>query len=350
MSELTVVQRAEVALGTPEHEKALVALAAESVGIVAITNTAGYDECHAARMRLKNARLDVEKRAKAAREDAQAFSKAIIAQEKKLVGIVSPEEDRLAVIQKAYDDAKEAERQAKAKAEAERVNAIKYRIDEIRATVSIVAGSSASRIAEILGDLMEMNIDDSFAEFVQEAQAALETAIARVNKLLADAKEREAEQERIRLERIELARLRKAEEERQAQERAKFEAERAAARAEAEAKALAERTAHEKRVAAEQAALDAERKELEAQRRAMEAAKPTPISQMTNEQTHKHLDNIGMGKPHIKLATGEVTTRIQKPTDDMIIESLVLDFKVDRITVIGWLRQMDLELAYVRAA
>jgi len=262
---------------------------------------------------------------------------------------VVPEEDRLAAIQKAYDDAKEAERQEKARIEAERVNAIKYRIDEIRSTVSVVAGSSASRIQMILEDLMETEIDESFAEFVQEAQAALETAIARVNKLLADAKEREAEQERIKQERAELARLRKAEEERQAQERAKFEAERAAARAEAEAKALAERTAHEKRVAAEQAALDAERKELEAQRRAMEATKPSLISQATHEQAQKHLDSIGMGKPHIKLATGEVTTRT-RPTDDMIIESLALDFKVDRITVIGWLRQMDLELAYVRAA
>ena len=204
MNDLTIAQRAAVALGTPEYQQRLVALAAASAPIVAITNKAGYDECHAARMALKTARVDVEKRAKAAREDAQAFSRAVIAEEKTLVALIQPEEDRLAVIQKAWDDARELERAEKARIEAARVNAIKYRIDEIRSTVSVVAGSSASRIQMVLEDLMETNIDESFAELVQEAQAALETAIARINKLLADAKEREAEAERIKMERIAL--------------------------------------------------------------------------------------------------------------------------------------------------
>src|SRR5574337_572738 len=92
---LTVAGRAAIAIGAPAYEIALVDLVKESASIVQIKDKSGYQQAHSARMRLKGTRVEIQKRAKDAREDAQAFSKAVIAEEKRLVALVCPEEDRL---------------------------------------------------------------------------------------------------------------------------------------------------------------------------------------------------------------------------------------------------------------
>ena len=130
--ELTLPQRAAVALNAAEHERKLVELAAGAKAIVAITNAAGYQECHATRMALKRTRVEIERTGKAAREDAQAFSKAVIAEEKRLVGIIAGEEERLCDLQDAWDAKLEAEREAKRKAEQDRVDGIRAKIDAMR--------------------------------------------------------------------------------------------------------------------------------------------------------------------------------------------------------------------------
>src|SRR5574337_2192417 len=109
---LTVAERASVAIGAPAYEIALVDLVKESAGIVQIKDKIGYQQAHSARMRLKCIRVDIQKRAKEAREDAQAFSKAVIAEEKRLVALVCPEEDRLQGLQDVWDAAREAVKQA----------------------------------------------------------------------------------------------------------------------------------------------------------------------------------------------------------------------------------------------
>lgn len=126
---LTVVQRASVALGATEHEKKLVELAKQSVAITTISNNGGLQECHAARMRLKNARIEIEKLGKSARDDATKFSKAVIAEEARLVALIEPEEKRLQAIQDAWDAAREAERIAHENAERERLARIQEAIE-----------------------------------------------------------------------------------------------------------------------------------------------------------------------------------------------------------------------------
>jgi hypothetical protein len=93
--QMTPIQYADQALAFADTKEKLTALAASSVRIVEITNKAGYQECHAARMALKTARVEIEKRGKDARADALAIQKAIIAKEKELVGLIEPEEQRL---------------------------------------------------------------------------------------------------------------------------------------------------------------------------------------------------------------------------------------------------------------
>ena len=94
-TELTVQARAAVALGSSKAEAELVELASKSKAIIAITNNDGRTECHTAAMVAKDARVNIEKAGKAAREDATAFSKAVIAEEKRLVDLIAPEEKRL---------------------------------------------------------------------------------------------------------------------------------------------------------------------------------------------------------------------------------------------------------------
>lgn len=51
------------------------------------------------RIALRDARVNIEKRGKEMRADALAFQKKVIAKEKELIGIIEPEEDRLAKIE-----------------------------------------------------------------------------------------------------------------------------------------------------------------------------------------------------------------------------------------------------------
>lgn len=61
------------------------------------------------RLSLKNARVSITKKGKELREEAIAFQKAVIGKEKELIGIIEPEEDRLAGIEELAKTRKERE-------------------------------------------------------------------------------------------------------------------------------------------------------------------------------------------------------------------------------------------------
>lgn len=61
------------------------------------------------RLSLKNARINITKKGKELREEAIAFQKAVIGKEKELIGIIEPEEERLAGIEELAKKRKEAE-------------------------------------------------------------------------------------------------------------------------------------------------------------------------------------------------------------------------------------------------
>ena len=86
-TELTVTARAALALSSEQTRKDLKELVAKSANIREVKNAAGRDECHGAAMALVRARTTITKTGKAAREDAAAFQKAVIAEEKSLIAI-----------------------------------------------------------------------------------------------------------------------------------------------------------------------------------------------------------------------------------------------------------------------
>lgn len=287
-TQLTVIERAQVALGAAEHEKKLVALAAQSTEIVAITNPASYQQLHSARMVLKNERIGLEKLGKAARDDATKFSKAIIAEEARLIGIIEPEEKRLEAIQKAHDDRLAIEKAAREQAEAERIARIQAAIEEIKSVDSglTVMIGSALIMATIEG-LQREPLDERFAEFAPEAEKAKVLAMMRLNSLHSGALEYEAEQRRVKAEREELARLKAAEDQRQ-REAAEREAVEIRKRAEEDAKRRAEIAAEERaaaeRIAAQERAAQAERDKADREARERLAAQEAEAKRIRDEE------------------------------------------------------------------
>jgi hypothetical protein len=231
------------------------------VTITEVKNKDGREQCHGAMMTLKNARVAIEKAAKAAREDATAFSRAVIAEEKRLVALAAPEETRLQGLRDAWDAEIEREKQAKLAAEKARVDSIKARIERFMIDAVTVSDLSSAAIDAHATKLSESVISlDEYMEFSGEAQMKRDDTVKWLRERQRQAAEREAEAARLAAEREALERQRAEEATRLAAERAELdrlrseqeERERvaAAARAEQEAKDRAER----ERVEAEQRA------------------------------------------------------------------------------------------------
>lgn len=251
---LTVQQRASIAIGGSEYEEELKEMASRSSGIVSISNRAGLQECHAARMGLKRTRMLIGDKAKAATEDAKAFVSAVGARAKELVAILTPEESRLGELQDGYEAEQERLKEEARKAEQARVNAILDRIAEI-SSIPFVAGMKTLQGAiEVLEKLERISIDDSYQEFSGRAVTVLQSTKDAVRKII----------EQIEAEEI----ARKKAEEDAALRAAEAESARIA-KAEQDAKRAAERKAEDDRLAAERAKLAAEKAEFDAKRAAI---------------------------------------------------------------------------------
>lgn len=266
MNQLTATERASSVLKFEETKAALLPLVEASARIVNITNGAGYAEAQSARVKLKNTRVEIEKRGKAAREDATAFSKAVIAKEKELIGVIAPEEDRLQSLQDEWDSAIAREKAAKAEAERLRVLTIRLAIDAVRGLPLQAVGATSAQIADLI-NRANLPFEIDAQEFEIEAKRAQQDAVERLTAayVAAVAEEqrreefriaKELEDRRIAEDRAELARLRAEQEKRGAEERARLAAEREAeeqARAERMAVETAERKERESKEVAERA-------------------------------------------------------------------------------------------------
>ncbi len=170
---LTAVQRAATALESSAIEQQLTELAESTKDIVVVTNKDGREQCHRAYMVAREKRVSVEKLGKAARDDANAFSKAVVAEESRLVAIIEPEELRLKALRDNWDTKEAEEKAAKKAAEEARVAGIKAKIQRFEKLVMDAAVKQfAADVKEILASVEAIEIDDSFEEFVGEAREA----------------------------------------------------------------------------------------------------------------------------------------------------------------------------------
>lgn len=289
---LTLPERVAVALGDTANVIKLRELAAQSAGIVTVTNPDGREEAHRAGMVLRTTRTNITNKGKAAREAATAFSKAVIAMEKDLIALIQPEEDRVLALRDKFDEQLAAEKAAKIAAERARTDAIQADIDGIIDLTLGLDGAKPSVIKAALASLDEIVVgEDRFAEFAEAAAKAIENCKGRLAVLLVGAEVAEeikreaeaariAEAERLAAERAENARVaaenariaaeQKAEAQRLADLAAAQQAAALALQREADAQAQAARDEQTKAAAAQQLAFDLQKAEMDAQRRALE--------------------------------------------------------------------------------
>ena len=270
-TELTVTARAALALSSEQTRKDLKELVAKSVNVKEVKNTAGREEAHSYAMALVKARTTITKTGKAAREDAAAFQKAVIAEEKALIAITEPEETRLLALRDAWDQARAAEKAEAERIELERITRIHLRIADIREAGNLALQCRTSAMVESLIEKMTGQQLDGFDEFAEEAHNTRADTLARMSEISHIKFTEEQERARIKAEQeAEAARLaaERADIERQRKEAAEAERIAAQERAEQEAKAQAARKADE---AAAQAILDAEALRLADERAAFEA-------------------------------------------------------------------------------
>ena len=265
MTQLTVVERAAVALGSSALEIHLSDLAKQHADIIQVSNKAGRDQVHGAAMALRHERTCIAVAGKQARDDANAFSKAVIAEEKRLTAIVEPEEKRLIALRDAWDEEQARIKREAAEAEAKRKAWHESQIDSIYGLLLIAAGAAPKKLRELITelDLIEPS-EEIHAEYAPVAARAKAETMSKLLEMLAEAEDREAEQARIKAaQEAEAARI-AAERE----ELARLRAEAEARRQEDERKAAEARAAEEARLAAERAELARQREAQEAQARA----------------------------------------------------------------------------------
>lgn len=274
--ELTVPERAAVALGAAEHEKALLVLATKYADITKIVNPAGRDQCHAAYMELKTTRVGIEKAGKDAREDANAFQKAVIKEVERLTAITAAEEARLQVVRDTYDAEREAERQAKAAAEKVRIDTIRRRIAEMQSIQAMLVGKQSATIAMAIEGLESIEITlETHQEFAGEGEMAKIAALDKLKEMHAAQLAHEVEAVRLQQEREQLAKERAEAAERDrvaALLRQRIEDEQRIERAKAEAAALAERQAEQRKLDEQRAEFERQQAELLAQQQALREA------------------------------------------------------------------------------
>ena len=265
MTQLTVVERAAVALGSSALEIHLSDLAKQHADIIKVSNKAGRDQVHGAAMALRHERTRIADAGKQARDDANAFSKAVIAEEKRLIAIVEPEEKRLIALRDAWDEEQARIKREAAEAEQRRKAWHESQVASIRGVVLNAVGAAPEKLRGLISELELIEPSEEIhAEYAPVAARAKAETMSKLLEMLAEAEDREAEQARIKAaQEAEAARI-AAERE----ELARLRAEAEARRQEDELKAAEARAAEEARLAAERAELARQREAQETQARA----------------------------------------------------------------------------------
>lgn len=239
---LTLPERAAVALGAADYEVKIKAKVAASTDITAVIDPAGREQAHRIGMDLLKLRTGITAAGEAARKDATAFSKAVIAKEKELVGLIAPEETRVMSLRDGWDEQIAAEKAAKIAAERARTDAIQACLQNIRDFPLQAVGKSSQEISNMIGILVASEPGAAFEEFIEQAKVARHEAL---DKLAAAETAQRAVEIEAESQRQEAARVAA-----EAEEARKAEAKRAAD----EAATVAAQRVENERVANEQAA------------------------------------------------------------------------------------------------
>lgn len=257
-----------------------------------VATAAGLKLAREARAELRRYRTDLEAKRVEIKAPALERCRAIDAEAKRITAALLELEEPIDAQIKAEDNRKAEEKAAKERAEAERVAAIRKRIDDLSRWAGAMAGRSAAQIAEAIAKLTAMTLTDAtFGEFLADGLATHGESLQRLTELhhaAVTAETERAELARFKAEQAERERTeqaRRAEEERrrteaEAESRRAIEEQERVARErieteECKARQERERADEEARQArlAEQARQEVARQRLEAERQVIEEAR-----------------------------------------------------------------------------
>lgn len=240
----------------------------------------GLKKVHDARIIVKDARIGVQKYCKAAREEANAYSKAVIAEEKRIVALIEPIESHLEEQESIVEREKERLRQLEEDKEKQR---IKDRIAKLL-EFKMQYDGTGYKLGDIYinSEVITVMTDERFEEIVTGVKSAYE--------YMQDKKRQEEA-----LEKAERERLQKIADEQEAERKrleaiAKEQAQKEATiRAEQEKEAARLKTERDKIEAEKKAIEDGKRKAEEDKQRAieLEAAKKEAAERAIREAEEK---------------------------------------------------------------
>lgn len=368
-TELTVQDRAALALGSSKTRIDLAAMALKSIGLVEIKNKAARDEVHSAAMALASARIAISKTSKAARDDATKFSKACIAEEASLIEITAAEEKRLLALRDAWDEVVAAEKAAKEAAERARILAITDRISDMRSYSTQAAKCRTSAAIQTLIDNLAAIEMTGFAEFEDEALFVRKSTMEAMETVLLAKQAEEAERARqaaaaeklaeeqaaaaaqLKKEREELEAARKAQEAEKAameEDVKRLAAERQREAKQAAAQREAEQDAIDAQRAKEQEELNKQRAELAAQQAAFEAQQAAlarvVIAPVAIETVAPVVESEQAAE--VLVLTGEmvvVPMQSNRPTDREMLAAIAEQFCVTDRQAFDWLYTFDFD-------
>lgn len=315
----------------------------------------GLRDAKEARLAIREPRYNVERIRKDAKAPILELGRRLDTKAKQITDALLALEEPIDMAIKQEEGRKERERQAKIEAEERRVKDILDRIAAVRGAVTSVTAivlPTSAKIAEFIAQIEAVVIDDSFAEFRQQADDARTATLATLRQIQTSAIEREKEQERIKAERAELAKLRAQQAEREAKDRAEREAAEAKARAEreaAEAQARAEREERERQErealaeqrrqqAEEQARIDAENHRLAEERAAFEREQAEQ-RRRADEAERQRLAEAEVERKR-KEAAERAARRAKFPGEQAIVDALCAHFEVQQEVVMKWLGEL----------
>lgn len=186
---LPVADRAALVLNSTKTEADLKQLAKSLKAITLVNSPAGREQAHALAMTARTARTTIEKAGKSARDDATKFSKAVIAEEYRLIEIIQPEETRVLGLRNAWDAAEAADADIKAEAEmlAQSIAEQQARKAEAEKPAEVPAATPVNNPSDALAHVMTgvtpSLTDDGLTQQLGFTRAATEKAALRAEKL-----------------------------------------------------------------------------------------------------------------------------------------------------------------------
>jgi hypothetical protein len=330
-----------------------------------VTTTAGMAVAVKHRATFRDIRVASEKARKERKAPILEIGKLLDSRQKEIEAEIAPFESRFDDAIKAEEKRKDDEKIAKARAESERITAIRKRIAEIQSIPAMLVGKQSATIATAIEGLESVAITlEDWQEFSGECEVAKIATLEKLKEMLSAQIAHEREAARLAAERAELDRLRVEQEERErvaaaaraAQEaadraeRERIEAEQRAAQERAAAVMRAEQEAHEARMREQQAELARQQAEIDRQRAEAERVERERQEAIAAEERRKRDEAEAAARAEAARIRAEQDAAIaeqkRRERDDFIkngpsaaeiVEALAERYDVDCWTVSGWL-------------